>query len=260
MVDLHTHFLPAMDDGPATLEEAVAMAAVAVEEGIEAVVVTPHYTPGQYEPTEEEIRAGLALLQQAVAQEGLEIDFYPGMEVHAVEDVVVRLQKGQALTLNRTSYVLLELPFIEFPLMTRHLLFDLALKGYRPILAHVERYRPIQEDPSLLYRWAQGGVLAQVTAGSLLGHYGEPARVCAFRLLEHRLVQFLASDAHDAQRRAPRLRKSLDLAMNLLGEKEARALVETNPSRVLANEAILVEPEEPPPPRTWLTLGRWWRR
>ncbi len=141
--------------------------------------------------------------------------------------------------------MLVEVPYTPWPAYAERALFDLQTAGYTPILAHPERYTAIQDDPNLLYRLAQRGILAQVTSAALLGEQGEKPHRTADTLVRHGLAQFIASDGHNARskRRMPLLREAVRAASQLIGEEAAVALVTTNPAAVLEDRRIEVVPE-----------------
>jgi len=246
MIDLHCHLLPAVDDGPQTLEESIAMARAAYQDGVRTIMVTPHALdweqvhPGQdaRESVAREVRA----LETALHQAGIPLTLVAGMEVHYDLDLETRLRSGRARPLGQGRYVLVELPFLQYSLHLEQVMFRLQLQGWKPLLSHPERYVYYQQSPDLLVPLVERGVLVQVTVDSLLGETGQPARETAQRLLRRGLVHCLASDGHTAGGpRAPLLSPGVRAAARVVGLRRAQAMVTEVPERILAGKPL--EPE-----------------
>lgn len=245
MIDIHTHIIPDLDDGPPDIKTSVSMGRVAAEEGIEAIISTSH--------SDEAANAGydamLARLEEvrrAWAEAGLSIRLELGVEIFLRPDTVAALRSGALWTLAGSRYVLVEVVYQPWPTYADQALFDLQLAGYTPILAHPERYVPIQNDPNRMYALAERGVLSQVTSAALLGDQGPRARKCAEVLVKHGLTQFLSSDAHGltTRMRLPRLREALQVAEELVGKEAAQALVDENPAHILSKMPLTPNPEK----------------
>lgn len=253
MIDIHTHVLPGFDDGPQSLAESLAMLGVAERDGVVQVVATPHspYLVGAgYD--EAQIRASVEALQREAEAHGCAVRVHPGIEVHLVADLEQQSRQGKAFTLAGSRYLLLELPFYLYPPFAEQAVNGLLARGLVPILAHPERLEYFQKDPNQAMRLIESGALAQVTAASVVGSFGVAARLTAQVMLEHGMVHFIASDAHDEVHRAPRLSAARDLAAKWLGEEGARALVVDHPRAVLADVPIVpVEPHRYNPRRRW---------
>lgn len=244
MIDIHTHIIPSLDDGPPDMDVSLAMGRIASQEGTQALISTSHSAEASavgYEGMLEKLVEVRAAWESA----GIEIRLELGVEIFLEYDTVEKLRSGRLWTLAGSQYVLVEVPYTPWPAYAERALFDLQTAGYNPILAHPERYTAIQADPNLLYRLVQRGVLAQVTSAALLGEQGEKVQRTADTLVRHGLVQFLASDGHNvkSKRRMPLLREAVQAAAQLIGEEAALALVTTNPVAVLGNMPIDVAPE-----------------
>jgi protein-tyrosine phosphatase len=227
MIDLHAHVLPGIDDGPATLAEAVALLRAMDQQGVRTVVAAAHALDGRYNATCDAVKAAAEAVNGAVAAEGLSIMVLPGMELYLGFDVLRAVKSGQVMGLNGSPYLLVELPHREFPLYTERALFELMVAGYRPILNHPERNLAIQRDPDLAYRLAERGVSAMVTAASLTGRFGATAADLAAEFLEEGIAPYVVSDAHDLKGRAPTLPEGLAVARGLgkLDQAEEAALL-----------------------------------
>jgi len=245
MIDLHTHYLPGLDDGAKSLEETLAMAEMAWRDGIRRVVVTPHVAEGQWETTPEEIAQKMEEVQAACREQGLGLEFISGAEVLIGDDLPERVQDGRAPTLaGMGQYLLLEFPFVGLPLCTKDVIFQLRLQGVRPIIAHPERYGEFQQEPERFYRFAVDGILGQVTAQSLLGGYGPQPKRTAELFIKHRWAQIIATDTHGPTNRPPILSEAVQAAAALIGEEEARKMVTETPQRILEGRPVVVDPQE----------------
>ena len=238
MIDLHCHLLPGVDDGPSTLQESIAMARVAYQDGIRTMVVTPHSYewdrghPGEsaYESLDESARQ----LEEALHQAGVPLTLVAGLEIYLDGDVKSHLRDGRARPIAEGPYILIELPFFQRPLYLEQSISELQVQGWKPLLAHPERYTYIQQQPDLLTPLVQRGVLLQITAGSLLGAFRPAAERTARWFLRRGLAHCLASDGHRSRGpRAPLLSPGLEVAAQIVGEERARAMVTEVPRRIL---------------------------
>jgi protein-tyrosine phosphatase len=244
MIDIHTHIIPDLDDGPPDMETSVSMGRIAAEEGIEAIISTSHSEEAA-KIGRQAMEARLDAVRKAWGAAGLNVNLHLGVEIFMWPDTAATLKSGELWTLAESRYILVEIQYQPWPPYADQTLFDLQLAGYTPILAHPERYVPIQNDPNRMCALVERGVLAQVTSDALLGGHGPAAKKCAETLVRHNLAQFLSSDAHGVtgRKRMPRLHEALKVAEGLVGEEAAQALVRENPAHILANTPFAVTPE-----------------
>jgi protein-tyrosine phosphatase len=239
VIDIHSHILPGIDDGARNLEEAIEMARIAKEDGIEYMVSTPHMFNGiSGNPAPGEIVDRVAALNDAIGANGVRI--LPGNEVHISHDIAEQAKSERVTKINQHNYMLVELPQLTVPFGADELLYRLVAQGVRPILVHPERNGHIQMHPVLVARLIERGVLVQITAMSLTGEFGPAAKNCAEELLRHDCVHFLATDAHRPKSRPPILSKGRDAAAAIIGRERAVSLVETNPCAVINGEPLQV--------------------
>ena len=238
-VDLHCHCLPGVDDGPATLADAVALCRALVEDGVTSVVATPHQL-GRYQGRNESdaVRQAVAALNQTLTAEGVPLDVLPGADVRLDERMCTLLEQGRVLTVaDGGAYLLLELPHETFidplPLVRR-----LAERGVRPIITHPERNRFVTARPEAVRQWLRHGAHLQLTAGSLAGDFGASAQRAAWYWLETREAALVASDAHGIHERPPRLTQAIQLISRRLGEQTTRRVCGENPFRVLQGQDL----------------------
>jgi len=237
-VDIHCHLLPGLDDGASTLDDALAMAEMAVADGIETIVATPHQLGGYSGNSGKMICEAVARFQQALDCRGLPLRVLPGADVRIEPDLVEKIHRGEVLTsADRRRHVLLELPHdVYFPL--DRLLAELAEAGLTGILSHPERNLGIQNCPIVLDRLIDQGCLLQITAGSLMGVFGSRSEKLAVSLVERGLAHFISTDAHGTRMRPPVLRAAFDRAAELAGEAAATDLCCRHPAAVAAGGIV----------------------
>lgn len=236
MIDLHSHFLPGVDDGAPDLATALEMARMAVADGVTIQACTPHILPGLYHNTGPEIRLATRALQRHLDDADIPLTLVTGADVHIAPDLVEGLRCGRVLSIADTRYVLIEPPHHVAPLRLVDSFFSLLLAGYVPILTHPERLSWIASHYASIEKLFQSGVLMQLTAGALLGGFGRAPRYWAERMLSEGRAHILASDAHGVGRRRPNLGAGFEAAAQRVGEEEASALVLGRPRMILANE------------------------
>ena len=245
MIDLHTHILMGVDDGSRSLKESLQMARMAADSGVQGMVMTPHCNiPGLYENFDSrELRLQFEKLQEAVREAKIPLELYPGMEVFAGEGLAELIREGQLIPLNDGNYLLAEFDFEEEPSYMTFLLEMILKEGYRPLVAHPERYAAVQAESNLAYEWVQMGCALQINKGSILGRFGRREQRSAQLLLEHELAACVASDAHHAQLRTPHMTEVADYLRKTYGRECVQLLLEDNPERILrGQEIVLLEP------------------
>lgn len=238
MIDMHCHMLPGVDDGPRSMDEAVAMARMAVDDGIRGVLCTPHWHPMIWPNGREEIALAVAGMRERLEAEGIALQVWGGCELSLDPDLDHGLEGGRLATMNGGPWVLLELPGAVVPPGIDDYLWSFHQRGYKVVLAHPERYDYVQRDPARLFAWVNMGIAVQITASSLLGRLGPETAALCRTLLEHRLVHFLASDSHGVRSRRPLLRSAFVAASEILGDERARRLVEVHPLCVVRGESL----------------------
>ncbi|OEU72235.1 MAG: hypothetical protein BA874_10455 [Desulfuromonadales bacterium C00003068] len=232
MIDIHCHILPAIDDGSSSLEESLAMAEIAIADGISTIVATPHI--------KGEVHLPQFLLQQVeelntvLKKRGYPLDILTGADVSAM----LPPQEIARYTINGGKYFLLEFPHSHLPMNANQMVFEMLLAGLLPIITHPERNPTIIREPERLFSLVDAGCLVQVTAGSLTGNFGQDSKDCAAYLLKMGQVHFLASDAHSATHRRPVLSEGVEAATAIIGEQAAHKLVTLNPAAVLAGRSL----------------------
>ena len=254
MIDLHCHILPEIDDGPASMEDPLEIATTSVDNGISAIVATPHTTNGVYINEPEAINESVRACQQLLDEKRVALTLYPGAEVHVTPGLARKVEQGEVSTLNNTGrYILIEFPPQSVPSGVRDEIFNLNLLGITPIIAHPERNFALQEDLALLEELVRMGALAQITSFSILGVFGGYIKKISKRMLECRLVHIIASDAHSADYRAPELAGAVEAAARILQDfHEAEDMVTRLPEAILLGEEAAVPEPVLVKPKHWL--------
>lgn len=232
-IDVHSHLLPGIDDGAPDWETSLAMARVAVADGIGTVVATPHWPLDQNTTAGPRVRELVAEAQERLAAAAIPLRVLPGHELAISWEMDAALAAGEALPLADSHFLLMETPYFGMPPYLRDLLFRLQSRGYRPILAHPERNPEVQQDPKILEELVDAGCLLQVNAGSVLGQFGGRTRRAAMKLLSLGWVQLLASDSHNPAGRPPRLDEAAQVAARTIGSEAAQSLIGAGPFAVV---------------------------
>lgn len=243
MIDLHSHVLPGVDDGVRTIADSLHLLRTAAADGIGRIAATPHVRE-DYPTSPGEMELRLAEVCGAAREAAIPVEVLPGGELDL--EFAGRLEDADLRRFGlggNVSLLLLEFPYLGWPLRLPDLVFDLQVRGFRVVLAHPERNRDVQEDPERLRPLVDGGVVVQLTAASLDGRLGGAPRTAAKRLLDARLAHLLASDAHAPDVRSVGLSRARAAAgSDALG----RWLSEDVPAALLAGDAL---PDRPEPPR-----------
>jgi protein-tyrosine phosphatase len=248
-VDIHSHILPGLDDGPEKLDDCVAMVRMAAETGTTDMVASPHsdltYT---FQPEMVAQR-----IHELAAASGNVLAIHTGCDFHLhYENIVDALANPTKYTINHKCYLLVEFSDLLMAKPSDEIMGRLLDAGMAPVVTHPERNSLLQRRLDLLDAWVGRGCYLQVTAQSFLGRFGANARDFANELMKRGMVHFVASDAHDPNDRTPRLDGAFAYVANKYGEPRARQLFIANPRAALTGEVLPTEePAEAPPQRKW---------
>jgi protein-tyrosine phosphatase len=240
MIDLHSHILPDIDDGPITLEKSLALAALYEKAGFTKVVATPHWIPGTtWTPSIEKIYHRIALVNDSLKSKHINIQVFPGMEIALDLNIGDLLLKKLLLTLAGGPYVLIESPFQRLPMGWDQMFFAIMAKGYRIVLAHPERCMQLFSTPGIYDDIIEKGIYFQVNYDSFLGHYGNKVSETAFYLLKKGYIHFLATDSHDPLQRHPgNVQKALQVLEKTIDAKTVEILTRINPENVISGSPL----------------------
>jgi len=232
MIDLHNHLLPGIDDGSPDLETSLALARLAVQDGITHMVCTPHIHPGRYDNTPKTIQTAQARFVEGLAAANIPLTVSAAAEVRFGVEVITDIQQEAIPFLGDwegTKVLLLEFPHEGIPFGAENLISWLLQQNITPMLAHPERNKGIMRTPSRLKPYIELGCLLQVTASSVTGFFGPVAKNISQDLIEQGLVTILASDAHNLRHRPPILSEGLRQAARIIGDAKAEAMVYGTP-------------------------------
>ncbi|MCF8111919.1 MAG: hypothetical protein K9J85_10575 [Desulfobacteraceae bacterium] len=257
MIDLHSHILPGIDDGAATLEQSVEMGELYAGAGFSRVVATPHFVPGTaWMPGKDIVEWGVEELNEVFEQKGIGVKVFAGMEIAMDGAIAGLFEQGRLCGLAGTSYVMVEAPFQQMPVGWEQVFTELSAKGCRVILAHPERCAQFKQYPVLFDDIISLGVYVQANYDSFLGGYGRPVEETALWLLEKGYVHCLATDSHDTVYRHPgRVKKALEVIGKTVGKEAAEIMARINPERVLADRNLKV----PGPGSQGAGKKKWWK-
>ena len=254
MIDFHSHILPNIDDGSTSMEESIKLIKEAAQAGFTGIISTSHYLKNYYECDENERKGLLAELAEQVkivaystdddASSGNCVDMpklYLGSEIYITTEMVELLKEGKASTINGTNYVLFELPMNSKPLFAKEVVYKLIENGYKPIIAHPERYSYVKEDIEYVRELKNMGALFQSNYGSVIGMYGSSAKKTLKKLLKEDLISFLGSDVHAVGQIYPKVPKILKKLKKWISSEKLQELTTLNAKAVLmSNETDIL--------------------
>ena len=240
-VDIHCHLIPGIDDGAKSWEESLAMARMAVADGIQTIIVTPHQLGTFGHNDGATIRQRTAELQGVLDEHQIALRVQPGADVRIEPDMIAKLRTGEVLSLgDHRRHVLLELPHeLYFPL--EPVLDGLHAASMVGILSHPERNQGLLKQPRLLEPLVERGCMMQVTAGSLMGTFGPQCQQMSDWMFEHGLVHFLATDAHGPNSRRPLIRRAFERVAEIAGLETAIDVCCRNPQAVAEGREVVAE-------------------
>jgi protein-tyrosine phosphatase len=232
-----------MDDGASDLETSVAMAKAAASDGISHIVCSPHAN-GVYAYEPWLIADKIAELQGLLDRDAIAVKLGRGCDFHmSFENVQEAKLDPAKFSINGSGYLLVEIPDYGISPGLTEIFYQLQLAGLIPILTHPERNPTLQADRPRMMDWLRGGVLVQVTAGSVVGRMGRHAERMAHDLLANRWVHFLATDAHNTTSRPPKMREAFDLVAKKYGPDYAHLLCVSNPLAAFTGKPLQPQPE-----------------
>lgn len=197
-VDMHSHLIPGIDDGSKSMDETIAMLAKFQDLGYSKVITTPHIMSDYFRNNPEIIKSGLENVQEVASKLGLRIEIEAAAEYY-FDDHFLNLIKKKELLKFGDDYVLVEFDFSSKPMYENEMFFELLTAGYKPVLAHFERYAAFHGNLQKAIEYRSRGVLIQLNLNSLTGHYGPEVKKQAERLIDNDLVDFVGTDCHRIQ-------------------------------------------------------------
>lgn len=197
VTDLHSHLLPSLDDGVKSFDESLAILRKFGALGYRKVITTPHINNEYYRNEPAQIESKLKELKELILQEGLSIEVLAAAEYYLDEDLIAKVNSKESLLTFSKNYLLFETNFLTEPYQLKEFIFQLITQGYKPVMAHPERYAYMTLEKASELR--DRGVLLQVNIPSMLGLYSKPIQHLAARLIDNKLVDLIGSDCHNLQ-------------------------------------------------------------
>ena len=194
-VDIHSHLIPGIDDGSQTMDETIAMLTKFQSLGYKKVITTPHVMSDSFPNTSENILAGLEDVRAELKKVGLTIEIEAAAEYYFDETFIAKIKTKDLLTFG-DNYVLLEFAFHSPPQYIDQMFFELQSRGYRPVVAHFERYMYYLGKIDQATEWRRKGINIQININSLFGHYGPEIKKQAERLIDAGEFDFIGTDCH----------------------------------------------------------------
>jgi protein-tyrosine phosphatase len=197
-IDMHSHLLPAIDDGVQSYEQSIAIIQDFIALGYKKIITTPHVMGDFYRNTPEIILDKLDKLNDIIAAMQLPIEIEAAAEYYLDESFMERLNKKEKLLcFGSKKYVLFETSFLNPSPFINQAIFMMQTQGYKPVLAHPERYVYFFDNQDKIAELHEKGCLLQINMNSLVGYYSKPSKIIAEKLIDNKMVSFLGTDCHN---------------------------------------------------------------
>ena len=248
MIDFHNHIIPELDDGSKSTEMSSEMLKLAASQGIKKVVSTVHYQhprKNNISLSYENVKKDIKILQRELDRLFIPIKLYFGAEVFFLPNLM-EIKDNPLTTFGHGKYMLIEFQPNSLPQIQRQVLFDLKMSGVTPIIAHPERYKPVQDSLNIVENWLNSGCLIQVDAGSILGKFGEKPRQCSERIIKKHWCHIIGSDAHNNGRRNFCLGDVIKKLKNQLAQEYINDMINENPKAVIEGNPVIIDFEYEP--------------
>ena len=230
VIDIHSHIIPNVDDGSPNLETSIFLIKEYIKQGVTDVICTPHFRRGMFETSREDILFNYNLLKKEIEEQNLDINLYLGQEIYLrrYSSLDKIFKENRVFSMNDKKYLLLEFSYTN-EIDISEIVFSCKLKGYTPIIAHIERYEYVglEEANDIV----EAGGLIQVNASSVIGKHGGRIKKKVKKLIKNDLVSFIASDIHSNRKNY--ISKTYNYVSKKFGEKLANELFFTNASRLI---------------------------
>ncbi|MCR4904080.1 MAG: protein-tyrosine-phosphatase [Butyrivibrio sp.] len=237
-IDMHCHIMPGVDDGSPDLSTSIEMLKIAQREGIEQIILTPHFKPMHHNVRPQKNHLYTQKLQQKALESGINIKLYSGNEIYYCGETQEQLINGEICTLAGSNYVLVEFHPTDIYSNIHNAMYQIISAGYTPVLAHVERYSDIVSHPKYVEELISLGCYIQENASSIMGKYGFGIKHFTRKMLKEHRVHFVATDSHDKSSRAPLLSECRELVAKKYGEGYADTIFYRNQLAVINDEII----------------------
>ncbi len=241
MIDLHSHILPGVDDGSPDMEHSLALAQVAVQNGITHSLLTPHHMDGKYTNHKADVIRKTAAFQAALDEHHIPLTVFPGQEVHLTGDLIQAIDDDDILFADEGNhYLMLEMPHSHVPTyFLDDILPELEARDIVPVIVHPERNQGIQNDPDLLYELVTNGCLTQLTASSYLDIFGTHVTQLTQQIIDANMGYVFASDAHNLKGRNFRMQTAFAKLTKTNGAAMAQQM-QTNAKKIINGEPVTI--------------------
>lgn len=233
IVDIHSHIIPAIDDGSKDMEMTLEMIKNAEENGTKEIVATPHYLLEYGETKISEVKEQVRKINDILENEKIDVKIHSGQEVYFTERIIEDYIQGNIGTINDSRYMLIEFDMHKFDKDIFDTLYELQVRDIVPIIAHPERYKYFREKPSLINDFIDQGYLFQMNGGSIEGRFGESIKKTAETFLNKNIYSFIGSDAHNNQTRNTGLKNALSFVNEM-----NKSIFENSSKKLLENDII----------------------
>lgn len=231
--DIHCHIVPEVDDGSSGYEETKKLLQMEYEQGVRNIIVTPHFRFRMFETPLHEVQEQFGLVERAASEVSKDLHVYLGCEFHANMEMANMLKRGEIATMAGSRYVLAEFSESSQASYIKERLYSLLASGYKPIVAHIERYEATRSDLDFVEELVDMGACMQINADSIIGKDGFGVKRFCRKLMKYDLVHFVGSDCHNLGRRAPRIGEAYAYVSKKIGQTYADYLFIENPQKIL---------------------------
>ena len=231
LYDIHCHILPGVDDGAKNMDIALALIEKEIEAGVETIILTPHFRKEMFEPDMEDIWNAYDELLYETRYKNIRL--YLGCEFHANMEMVETLDNDLRTTLSDSRYVLNEFAHNSTRAFMKERADALLMSGYRPIIAHIERYRATRKDFDLIEDLIEMGCEVQVNADAIIGRDGLGAQRFCKKLMQEDMLHYVGSDTHNLRGRAPHLGECCEYLKKHMGRLYTSRIMRDNPSKIV---------------------------
>ena len=243
MIDIHSHIVFDVDDGPKTIEDSRALLEEAYAQGVRTIVSTSHRRKGMFETPEDKIAANFKIVQELSKEIAPDLTILYGAEIYFTSDILDKLENHIIPKLNDTRYALIEFS-MNTPYREIHsALSKVLMLGITPVIAHIERYHALENDEKRVRELINMGCYTQINSSSVLKPriFGDTYKFMKKRaryFLDKDLVHVVASDMHNLENRPPYMKEAYELIAKKYGAGKARELFKTNPSNIINDQLI----------------------
>ena len=233
--DIHCHIVPGVDDGAADIEETRKLLQMEYDQGVRNIILTPHFRFQMFETPLEKVKKQFRLAEEAAAEISSDLHLYLGCEFHANMEMLPMLHEKKVSTMAGSRYVLTEFSHNSEESYIRERLSAMLSSGYRPIVAHIERYQATRTDLEFVEELTEMGAYMQINADSIIGKDGFFTKRYCQKVMNNGLLHFVGSDCHNSTKRISRIGEAYDLIVKKAGKEYADQLFIKNPQEILHN-------------------------